>query len=98
MANHMIRNLIVSMAACATLTAAPLASASGFIDDKPRPEAMIVDGLVVRPLGLCATVVGAAAWVVTLPFSLLGRNSGEAARALVIEPAAFTFTRPLGEL
>jgi hypothetical protein len=29
---------------------------------------------------------------------LLGGNVGEAADALVVEPAKFTFTRPLGDL
>jgi len=36
-------------------------------------------------------------YVVSLPFSLLGQNPGEAGAALVKEPAAYTFTRPLGE-
>ncbi|MEZ5640288.1 MAG: hypothetical protein R3E92_24440 [Burkholderiaceae bacterium] len=72
--------------------------AGGYVDERPGFEAMFFDGLIVRPLGLGATVLGAATWVVTLPFSALGGNVGEATEKLVADPARFTFTRPLGEL
>jgi hypothetical protein len=98
MAIRLLGKLILPFVACASLAAAPAASAAGYIDDKPSPEAMLLDGVVVRPLGIGATVVGVAVWIVTLPFSLLGGNAGEAADALIVDPAAFTFTRPLGEL
>lgn len=98
MTTQPLRNVLFSLVACVSLGAAPVASAAGYVEDKPSPEAMIFDGLIVRPLGLAATVVGTAGWIVTLPFSLLGRNAGDAARAMIVEPAAFTFTRPLGEL
>ncbi len=62
----------------------------------PTAEAMIFDGLVIRPLALGATAVGAAIFIVTSPFSLLGGNADEAATALVSEPAAYTFKRCLG--
>ncbi|MFO1355003.1 MAG: hypothetical protein U1F72_02520 [Gammaproteobacteria bacterium] len=75
-----------------------MALADSYIDQRPGFGAMVVDGVLVRPLGLGATVLGAAAWVVTLPFSALGGNAGEAAQKLVVEPARFTFTRPLGDL
>ena len=57
---------------------------------------MIIDGLVVRPLGLVATVLGTVAFVVTLPFSALGGNVEEASENLVTKPMAFTFSRCLG--
>ena len=57
---------------------------------------MIIDGLVVRPISLVATVVGAVAFVITLPFSALGGNVEEAGEKLVVRPAAFTFSRCLG--
>lgn len=59
--------------------------------------AMAVDAIAVRPLGIIATVVGAGIFVVSLPFSALGGNVGQAADTLVVAPAKFTFTRPLGE-
>ncbi len=59
---------------------------------------MILDLIVLRPLGLAATVVGGAVYIVSLPFSLAGGNAGQAGRKLVGEPAQFTFVRPLGDL
>ncbi len=57
---------------------------------------MIIDGLLVRPISLVATVVGAVAFVITLPFSTLGGNVAEAGEKLIVRPAAYTFTRCLG--
>jgi hypothetical protein len=48
-------------------------------------------------LGLCATVIGGALFVVSVPFSLLGGNTGDAFDYLVKDPFKFTFTRPLGD-
>ncbi len=58
---------------------------------------MVIDGLLIRPLGIVATVAGSVLFVVSLPFSALGGNVKKAAKKLVIEPAKFTFTRPLGD-
>ncbi len=63
---------------------------------EPTAVGMIIDGIVVRPLGLVATVLGTVAFVITLPFSALGGNVGQAGENLVLKPAAFTFTRCLG--
>ena len=57
---------------------------------------MMFDLVILRPLGLAATVIGTAFFVVSLPFSVLGGNTGEAAKTLMVEPAKYTFTRPLG--
>ena len=57
---------------------------------------MIIDGLVVRPISLVATVVGAVAFVITLPFSASGGNVDEAREKLVVRPGAYTFSRCLG--
>lgn len=62
----------------------------------PGPVEMIIDGLVVRPLSLVMTVVGTVAFIVTIPYSALGGNVGEAAEQLVVGPASYTFTRCLG--
>ena len=57
---------------------------------------MIIDGLVVRPIGFVATIIGSVLFVITLPFSAMGDNVAEAREVLVEGPAAFTFTRCLG--
>lgn len=59
--------------------------------------AMTVDLLLVRPVGIVSCVLGSAVFVVALPFSLLGGNTGESAKKLIVEPAKFTFNRPLGD-
>ena len=58
---------------------------------------MAVDAIIVRPLGLVATVLGSAFFIVSLPFSALGGNTQEAYERLIEDPAKFTFKRPLGE-
>ena len=68
-----------------------------FEREDPSGGAMMYDVIVVRPVGIVATAVGSIFYVISLPFSLLGQNAGEAGEALVKEPAAYTFKRPLGE-
>lgn len=60
-------------------------------------EAMTADILMARPIGLFALIVGSSLFVVSLPLSGLGGNVDAAARKLVVEPAKYTFDRPLGE-
>ena len=60
-------------------------------------EAMIADGLLLRPAGIVATVLGTAVFVVTLPFSIPTRSVGKAAQKLIVDPARYTFVRPLGQ-
>lgn len=67
------------------------------LDDAPSPGAMALDLVVLRPLGLAATLLGCAVYIVALPIALMrGEGPLEPAQKLVVEPAAFTFTRRLG--
>jgi len=67
--------------------------------NKPRdPVEMAADALVARPAGLAATAVGAAIFVVALPFAAIVGDVKETGRVLVGAPAHFTFQRKLGEL
>jgi hypothetical protein len=61
-----------------------------------QTQASAVDIIIARPLGVVATGIGAVLFVVSLPFSALGGNVGEAADALVVKPAKETFSRCLG--
>lgn len=92
------RQSLAAIVAAALLAASPLASADDVRYGDPTYGAMFMDGFVARPLGLGATVVGTAIWIVTLPFSALGGNVSEATDRLIVDPARFTFDRPLGEL
>ncbi len=60
------------------------------------PEAMTIDLFLARPLGLVATLCGTVVFVVSSPFSALGGNTGQAWDTLVVNPAEYTFHRPLG--
>ena len=61
------------------------------------PEAMGVDFIAARPLGLVSTLGGTVVFLVSWPFSALGGNSAEAWNTLVVTPAEYTFHRPLGD-
>jgi hypothetical protein len=68
------------------------------IGREPTTAEMYADGLIARPLGLVASVVGAVVFVVTLPFTLPSHSVHSAAKELVAVPAQYTFKRPLGQM
>ncbi len=55
-----------------------------------------VDLLLQRPVGLVATALGTAIFLVGLPLTLANGSTEQAAHQLIVEPAQYTFTRPLG--
>lgn len=89
---------VVTVLALLAVPVTVLADAGPKIKD-PQVDAgsMAADALVVRPLGIVATVAGFGLFVISVPFSALGRNVGEAWNAMVVYPAKFTFARPLGD-
>lgn len=64
--------------------------------EKPGYYAMVGDLIIARPLLAGVTAIGAAAFVVSLPFTLLAGNTAEAGRELVVRPGEATFVRCLG--
>jgi hypothetical protein len=66
--------------------------------DDVSAEAIIADGLLLRPGGAIATLLGTVVFVVTLPFSIPTKSVDKAAQKLVVEPAQYTFVRPLGQI
>ena len=60
-------------------------------------DMMAADLVLIRPLGIAATIVGTVFYVVAYPFSAMGGNTEESYQKLVVEPAKHTFKRPLGE-
>lgn len=89
-------------AAAALLCAAATAQAEEIrdgIDDAPSATAMAFDLLLIRPVSLAATVVGVGLFVAQLPLSIIiGEPPAEPAKKLVLEPASYTFRRPLGHM
>jgi len=66
--------------------------------DDVSAEAMLADGLLLRPGGVIATILGTVVFVVTLPFSIPTKSVEKAAQKLVVDPARYTFVRPLGQI
>jgi hypothetical protein len=66
--------------------------------DQAEGPAMVLDLVIVRPLGLAATLIGTAFFVVALPFEAATRDFATPAHYLIVEPARFTFERRLGDL
>ena len=96
----LISYLMAVAFAFGSLSMATSASAGETYDFNSKPSAgeILIDMLVMRPVMLVGTVVGAAAFVVSLPFSALGGNVGDSAKTLVMEPVQYTFQRPLGDI
>lgn len=93
-----ILKFFVLLSFSASLVMAPLQAADTRSEGPaPSGEAMAVDLVLVRPLSFVATVLGTVAFIVSLPFSILGGNVDEAGTNLVVKPAKTTFIRPLGE-
>ena len=62
----------------------------------PPAYAMIGDLLIARPLLIVATVIGAGLFVVALPFTAFDGGTGDAGKALVVDPGKAAFVRCLG--
>lgn len=94
--NRLAGTAVIAMAA--VLASAPASAARNEYGTThgPRWEDQVLDAVIARPFGLVATGAGAVVWGVSLPFSLLGGNAGEAADALVGGPGRETFVRCLG--
>lgn len=97
--NGNLKRMMVLLIAIALVA---LPCMTGFAQDLEMDDDLIAgkmagDALVVRPLGLGATVIGGALFIVSLPFSALGGNIDAAYEYLLADPFNFTFSRPLGD-
>lgn len=91
--------LAVTLAAGSTLAniaQADQMSDQVFDESKPHGGAMIADTVIARPIMIGATVIGVGLFVVSLPFALLGGNTGGVFHALVTTPAKTAFLRCVG--
>lgn len=64
---------------------------------EPSGGELLFDGVIVRPVMLLGTVVGTAAFVITLPFTIPADGVSEARQKFIVEPANYTFRRPFGD-
>jgi len=94
----MKKRLISSLLALALISIPPLSFAE---DDTTvsgdKTTDMVVDLVLIRPLGLATTIVGTALTIIALPFTLPSGSVNESAQAMIVKPAEYTFKRPLGQ-
>jgi opacity protein-like surface antigen len=88
---QLITNSLLALALCF-----PALSSAEELEDGPSLGAIFGDVVFARPVLFAITAVGTALYVVSLPVTLLTGNAGDAGDALVMTPAAATFTRCLG--
>lgn len=94
-----MKKLLAPVLVASLLSHSVLVTAGASMEDEteePGMLAMYTDLLVLRPVGLVTTVVGAVAFVVSLPFTAPSGGMEMASKTLVTDPALFTFMRCLG--
>jgi hypothetical protein len=64
----------------------------------PPGELILVDALVMRPIGIAACVIGLAGALVTIPFAAASNSQDRVAQSLIVQPFEYTFKRPLGTM
>ncbi|MGM8885459.1 hypothetical protein ACS8FD_05910 [Psychrobacter sp. 1U2] len=72
----------------AVITMSPAAAAIEIdeTDFGPSYDTMVVDTVVGKPLQLVAAVTGTAAYLVSLPFAVIGGNADQSQQKLFVEP------------
>jgi 23S rRNA A2030 N6-methylase RlmJ len=97
----MLKTRTLILVLIAALVAAPLSAAATTQDTFAEAEEatgaqMAADLLLVRPVGIAATLVGSAIFIVALPFTLISGDTQHSLDKLIKEPGKYTFNRPLG--
>lgn len=94
----MVNRIVAFLLVAVMLSLAAVPAEAATMEEEPSSTAIVFDVLITRPLGLVATAVGAAVFIVGLPFTIPTRSVGVAAEKLVVDPLAFTFRRPVGQM
>lgn len=100
---NLIRRLAAALATAGLILSlahpALAANRYGAASDEPATMPLIFDAIVMRPVGLAATLVGTVFYAFpVLPIMSITRPTdiGKPFRPLVMAPARFTFVDPLG--
>jgi hypothetical protein len=64
----------------------------------PSIGEVLGDILWIRPLGVIGTLMGATAYVISLPVTAPLKKTNEASQILIKDPYNYYFKRPLGEM
>ena len=92
---------LLSMTALPVLAEQPLPvdqTLTGRSTAEPQGEFIILDALILRPLGLAAMAVGAGTAAVACPWSRSSNSEDRVQRELLQKPYWYTFCRPLGDI
>ena len=94
------RSLVFVLLPLFLLTAVVAPAFAGTLDSEADVSAasIVGDFFVIRPLGFTAMALGTTFFVAAFPVSVVLRNCKQVAQKVVVEPAVFTFSRPLGVL
>ena len=96
--NRTAKSLVSLLVAVLMAASTGIVRADQYSDaTKPTGEAIAGDIIIVRPISLAATLLGTVIFVASLPFSIPSGSVGSAAKSLIVEPAQYTFSRPLGQ-
>ncbi|WP_426415459.1 hypothetical protein [Aestuariirhabdus sp. LZHN29] len=87
---------LITMLLTMTVLAMPVSAREYAANSEDLKAGRMAAEIVVRPVSFAIALLGTAAFVVTLPFSAMGGNVGEAADTLVKGPFDATFKRCLG--
>jgi hypothetical protein len=74
-----------------------LTSSMAFAAERDATNVM-ADVLFLRPIGVMALVVGAAAFAISLPAAAITHSTDNTYEVLVKDPYEYTFVRPVGEI
>lgn len=98
MTTHKLKRALAAVSCVALLAAGgPAVAGDEYPSHGESGTSMAADLFFVRPISLVGAIVGAAVFVVTLPFTLPTQSTDEAARELLGKPLEYTFNRPLGD-
>ena len=93
-----VKRTVAFLLTAIMLSVAAIPAGAATIKQEPSSTAVVYDVLLMRPLGLVATTVGTAMFIVALPFTIPSRSVKVAADKLVVAPFNFTFRRPIGDM
>ncbi|MDR3555964.1 MAG: hypothetical protein P4L55_14500 [Syntrophobacteraceae bacterium] len=89
--------IAVALPALAQETLPPDPNMSGRFSANPPGEFIIVDAVILRPLGLASMAVGAIGAGLAAPWITSPLSCQRVNRELLQKPAWYTFGRPLGD-
>lgn len=80
------------------LTSTAAFSQDGYERAEPSGAEIMLDIILIRPLGIVATAIGGVVFLVGLPFTLPTSSVKVSAEKLVADPFYYTFSRPVGDI